>query len=352
MLYRFGTTPRTLIVTVLLLNAAMACVMSEHAVAAMNFPIILEIVAVLKLNPRRTRYGKALFLAMAWGSTIGGILTLLGGGRAALALQILREASGKTLSFAEWSIAILPLVLTLLPVCYFILLRFFPIDIESVREADEVLHARSLALGRLRYQEIAIGALMLLTFAAWIFLGEEFGLANVALAAVVLLFVLNLVTWREIESYVNWGVILMYGGAICLGAAINKSGAAAWVANVTIAQWATDGPMIILTLSLLSLLLTEAMSNSAVVALLLPVSLGIAERFGIDARSMALAIAIPAGLATTLPIGTPANAIAYSSGHLSMRDMALPGALLGLVSWILFNLMANFYWPLLGLSIR
>jgi sodium-dependent dicarboxylate transporter 2/3/5 len=94
------------------------------------------------------------------------------------------------------------------------------------------------------------------------------------------------------------------------------------------------------------------MSNSAVVALLMPVSLGIAQQFNMDPRIMALVVAVPAGLATTLPIGTPANAIAYSSGHLSMRDMVLPGAILGLVSWVLFNVLANWYWPLLGLHIQ
>jgi sodium-dependent dicarboxylate transporter 2/3/5 len=351
-LRRFGTTPRTLLVSVLLLNAAMAFVMSEHAVAAMNFPIVVEIAAVLGLSPRRSRYGKALFLAMAWGSTIGGIATLLGGGRAPLALGMLRETTGQTFSFVQWSVAILPLVFVLLVVAYALLAAFFPIDVGSVQAADDVLREKSLGLGHLRFEELAVGLVMLLTFVAWVALGEEFGLANIALGSVVTLFALGLVNWREIERYVNWGVILMYGGAICLGAAINKSGASGWLADVTISSWATSGVSVVLVLSLLSILLTEAMSNSAVVALLMPVSLGIAQQFNMDPRIMALVVAVPAGLATTLPIGTPANAIAYSSGHLSMRDMVLPGAILGLVSWVLFNVLANWYWPLLGLHIQ
>ena len=351
-LRRFGTTPRTLLISVLVLNAVMAFFMSEHAVAAMNFPIIVEITAVLRLSPRRSSYAKALFLAMAWGSTIGGVATLLGGGRAPLALGILKEATGKSFGFVEWSAAILPLVLILLVVTYAIIVWFFPIDIANVQAADDVLDQKRMALGRMRYNERAIGLVMLATFATWVIGGEEFGLANIALAAVVVLFVFQLVTWREVERYVNWGVILMYGGAICLGAAINKSGAAAWIAQVTISRWATSGTTVILMLSFLAILLTEAMSNSAVVALLMPVSLGIAGEFHMDPRVMALAVAVPAGLATTLPIGTPANAIAYSSGYLSIRDMVVPGALLGVASWLVFNLVANWYWPLLGLNIH
>jgi sodium-dependent dicarboxylate transporter 2/3/5 len=351
MLQRFGTTPRRLLISILTLNALMSFVMSEHAVAAMNFPIILEIVAVLGLSPRRSRYGKALFLAMAWGSTIGGVATLLGGGRAPLAIGILKEATGHSFGFVGWSVAILPLVFVLIGVCYVVIVSFFPIDVESVVAADDVLHERSLSLGRLRYEEWAIGTVMVVTFVAWVVLGEEFGLANIAIAAVVTLFALQLVSWREVEGYVNWGVILMYGGAICLGAAINKSGAAAWLAQVTVSRWADSGMGVILMLSFLGILLTEAMSNSAVVALLMPVSLGIAGEFGMDPRIMALAVAVPAGLAYTLPIGTPANAIAYSSGHLSMRDMVVPGALLAVISWLLFNVLANVWWPVLGLHV-
>ncbi|GBD26159.1 Sodium-dependent dicarboxylate transporter SdcS [bacterium HR30] len=348
---RFGRTPRGLLRSVLLLNVVMAFFMSEHAVAAMNFPIIAEMTKVLRLPGRRSHYGKALFLAMAWGSTIGGIATLLGGARAPLAIGILRETTGKSFSFLEWSIAIFPLVVVLTLVAYGLLLWFFPIDVENVKAADEVLHEKRLRLGRMRYQERATGLVMLGTLAAWILLGEEFGLASVAMTAVVVLFFLRLARWSEIEGYVNWGVLLMYGGAICLGSALSRSGAASWVAQGTVSEWASNGWAVVLVLSALSLALTEAMSNAAVVAMLLPMSLGIASEFGLDPRVITLAVAVPAGLATTLPIGTPANAIAYSSGYLALRDLIVPGAVLAFCAWVLFNLMAAFYWPLLGLSV-
>lgn len=350
-LHRFGRTPQSLLFSVLVLNVGMAFFMSEHAVAAMNFPIIAEMTTVLRLTPRRSNYGKALFLAMAWGSTIGGIATLLGGARAPLAIGILRETTGQSFTFLEWSTAIFPLVLVLTTVAYGLIRWFFPIDIPDVRAADEVLRERRLRLGRARYQERAVAAILSGTLAGWILLGEEFGLANVALISVVALFSLRLVRWKEIEGYVNWGVLLMYGGAICLGSALSKSGAASWVAHATISEWARSGSTVVWVLSLLSLLLTEAMSNSAVVAMLLPMSLGIASEFGLDPRVITLTIAVPAGLATTLPIGTPANAIAYSSGYLSLRDLVLPGAVLAFVAWLLFNLMAAGYWPLLGLHL-
>lgn len=350
-LHRFGHTPRTLLISIFLLNAFMSFFMSEHAVAAMNFPIILEIVSVLRLPKQKSNYARALFLSMAWGTTIGGVATLLGGARAPLALAMVREATGQSFTFAEWAVANLPIVGLMLVTAYIVITRFFPIDVASIRAADELLEQKAIALGRMSTREKAIATVMALTLAGWIIGGEQYGLANVALVAVVVLFIFNLVRWEDVEEYVNWGILLMYGGAIALGAAVSGSGAALWMSQRTISAWAGSGAAAVAIISALSIVLTEAMSNSAVVALLMPVTLGVATDFAMDARVMALVVAVPAGLGFTLPIGTPANAIAYSSGYLSIRDMMVPGAILAVSSWLVFNLVARFYWPLLGISV-
>jgi sodium-dependent dicarboxylate transporter 2/3/5 len=329
----------------------MSFFMSEHAVAAMNFPIILEIVSVLELRKQRSNYARALFLAMAWGTTIGGVATLLGGARAPLALGMVREATGQSFTFLEWAVACLPIVGLMLLAGWIVITRFFPIDVASIRAADELLEQKAIALGRMSLRERAIAGIMVLTLVGWIIGGEQFGLANVALAAVVVLFVLDLVRWSEVEEYVNWGILLMYGGAIALGAAVNSSGAALWMSQRTISAWAGGGVAAVALIAAISIVLTEAMSNSAVVALLMPVTFGVAADFGIEPRVMALVVAVPAGLGFTLPIGTPANAIAYSSGYLSIRDMMVPGAILAFSSWVVFNLVAWFYWPLLGITL-
>jgi sodium-dependent dicarboxylate transporter 2/3/5 len=350
-LRRFGGSPRRLLLSIYLLNAVLSFFMSEHAVAALNFPIIVEIVGVLRLRPHRSNYGRAIFLAMAWGTTIGGVATLLGGARAPLALGMLREATGQSFSFVEWTVANLPLVGALLVVGFVLLTLFFPIDVGDIRQADALLDQKALALGRMSAEEKAIAAVMGLTLAAWIVGGEEYGLANIALVAVIVLFACGLATWRTVEQYVNWGVILMYGGAIALGTAVSRTGAALWLSQHTISAWAGGPVAAVAIISGLSLLLTEAMSNSAVVALLMPVTLGVVADFHMPARIAALVTAVPAGLAFALPIGTPANAIAYSSGYLRMRDIVVPGAVLACSAWLLFNLFANVYWPLLGLDV-
>ncbi len=348
-LRRFGHSPRRLLVAIFLLNAFLSFWMSEHAVAAMNFPIVAEIATVLGLRQLRSSYGKALFVAMAWGSTIGGVATLLGGGRAPLALAILEQVTGESsFTFLSWSLHALPVVGAMLLVGYGVITHWFPIDIDSVSQAEEVLSQRVAALGRATIEEKAIGLIMLCTVATWVFFGHRLGLANVAILAVVVLFALRLVAWRDVEEYVNWGIILMYGGAICLGKALDVSGAAGWLADRTIGLWAVSPPTVCAALSLTSWILTEAISNSAVVALMMPVGIGLAREVGIQLSVVAPAVAIPAGLAFAFPIGTPANAIAYSSGYLRLRDIIVPGMLMGVLAWLAFNATVLLYWPLLG----
>jgi solute carrier family 13 (sodium-dependent dicarboxylate transporter), member 2/3/5 len=125
-LRRFGHTPHRLLLSFFLMNAFMAFFMSEHAVAAMTYPITLEIAAALGLQRQRSNYGRALFLAMSWGTQIGGIATLLGGGRAPLALGMLREASGETFTFAQWTLAAWPVVVVLLVAGWFVIVGFSP----------------------------------------------------------------------------------------------------------------------------------------------------------------------------------------------------------------------------------
>ncbi|HJU27857.1 MAG TPA: SLC13 family permease, partial [Candidatus Binataceae bacterium] len=158
---RFGRTPRSLLLCVYLLSALMSFVIPEHAVAAMVFPIVLDLAASMNLQAGRSRYASALFLAMAWGVNIGGIATLLGGARGPLALGILSEATGQTISFLRWSLATMPLVAVLLAIGYAVLRLFFPPDLTSVDAA--MIDAKAVRLGRMTFDEKAVAAILALT---------------------------------------------------------------------------------------------------------------------------------------------------------------------------------------------
>ncbi|MBI5789382.1 MAG: DASS family sodium-coupled anion symporter [Candidatus Schekmanbacteria bacterium] len=350
-LQAFGQSPKKLLLGIQVLAAFLSFWMSEHAVVAMLFPIVLEIAESLNLVQGESNYGKCLFLNMGWGCVIGGIATFLGGARAPLAVGILNELTGKTIDFLPWALAALPTVIGLLIFNYFLLNKMFPAEIKDISVAEKMLKQKLALKGKASSREKLMGILMLFTIFAWIFGGEKIGLANIALAAVVVAFCFNLMKWKEVEEDVNWGILLMYGGAICLGFAMDKTGAAGWLAKKVLGNLG-DRPYVFLSaFALLSIFLTEVMSNSAVIALLMPMAISLANSFNIDPRIVTLAITIPAGLAFCLPMGTPAVAITVSSGYVATKDTAKAGWILNIYGWIIFTVFMIIYWPLIGFKI-
>jgi len=264
---------------------------------------------------------------------------------------MLREITGIDIAFFDWTMAAIMIVLPLLFIGFSLLLFFFPIDLTSVEDGLRVLNRKRLEVGKISYAEMITALVMVATISGWVFFGRQLGLAAIAILGIAVLFAFRVVTWQKIEEYVNWGIILMYGGAIALASALEKSGAALWLADKAMTTFTLSPFQIVAAISLLAILLTECISNAAVIAILMPIGLSLATSLGIDPRVMTLAIALPAGLAYCLPMGTPATAIVFGSGHLKSRDMIVPGIVIMGISWLLFLGSAWFAWSLLGLNI-
>jgi solute carrier family 13 (sodium-dependent dicarboxylate transporter), member 2/3/5 len=351
MLAKFGRTPTSLGFTVFLLSAFLSFVMSEHAVAAMLFPVVSEICTALGLEKGKSNFGRLLFMALAWGCIIGGIATFLGGARAPLAAGLLKEATGLHFSFMEWTTAACMIVLPLLVIGFVILHRFFPPDLDDVEVGRKFLNHKRLEMGKMGYDEMLTALVMVATIACWILLGEKTGLAAIAILGAAALFTFKVVSWQKIEEYVNWGIILMYGGTIALASALEKTGAAVWIVQKGMGSLSNSPIALIAVISLVAIVLTECISHAAVVAILMPVGMGLCKSTGMDPKVMTLAIALPAGLAYCLPMGTPATAIAYASGYLKSRDIIVSGLVVMTISWLLFMASVLFIWPMIGLKI-
>jgi len=228
------------------------------------------------------------------------VATFLGGARVPLAIGMLQDTTGESIGFFKWMLATLPAVITMLAVTYWLLIVLFPAEIKDVKKARKLLVNRTACIGKMKRKELSIGILMVATIFTWICFGEKFGLANIALASVVIAFVFKLLRWKEVEEDVNWGLILMYGGAICLGFAMGKTGATRWLVDISNIGAIQSPFVLIMVISLFAIFLTEAMSNTAVVALLMPITIGIAIDFSINPIIMTLAVTVPSGLAFIL----------------------------------------------------
>ena len=344
----WGANPSRLLMAIYFLSAFSSCFMSEHAVAAMMFPIVLEIVNTLGLRKEDSVFGKGMFFALAWGCIIGGTATVFGGGRVLLGVEILEKTThNASIGILEYTKLSFPLVFILFICGWVVLKLFFSPDITDIEPVHQVLQKKLKSMGAVTIKEKGIACVMILTLIAWFCFSEDIGIANIALISIVLLFVLNLINWRMVEEHVNWSIILMYGGAICLGEVMSQSGAALWLAKH--AFEGTASPIIFLLLvAILSTVLTNFMSNSAVIAVLLPPALSMSDTYGISPSMVAMTVILTSNFAFMLPIGTPASAVAYSSRFISIGEMVRTGSLLSLLGMVAFATLLFFYWPLLG----
>lgn len=276
-----------------------------------------------------------------------------------LAVGIFNEITGQEIGFFDWMKTSVVIAVPLLITAYFLLTRFIKVDVDTVDSAREVLEKKSKELGRSSFKEKMVGLIMLGSIFLWMTESGTLGLANIAIGAVVVLFIFKLVNWKDIEEYVNWGIILMYGGAIALGRAVDSSGALDWLAQKVfiVPTWlalnvgGSATLWLVAVLSLAVILLTEVVSNAAVVALLMPIAITLTKSFGMDPSLAVYMVALPSGLAFLLPMATPAVAIAYSSGYIKVREILWPAILMMFLGWIFFILVAKFLWPVLGLNL-
>ncbi len=327
-----GTSPRKLRQGVFWVSFFASFLLAEHAVAAMLFPVIARIRDALGKPRQSSSYVAGLFLALAWGCSIGGIVTYLGGARIALAMGIAQTKGIAVPGFFELMAMSLPIAIPFGIIAAFILEIAFPIDVPNVTQAREALAERRRELGRFGPRQRAVLIILLLTVAAWAFFGVKY-LAPVALASAAVLMSTGLARWSEVERHVPWDLLIMEAGALALCSALEATGASVWAGHIAFSNIGHEPILIIAAITLFTIILTELFSNPAVVTLLVPLLIPAAPALGFQGNEIALvlAVALPCGLSFVLPLGSPPLAIAFSSGEYKVAKVAGWGILLDLI---------------------
>ncbi len=323
--------------------------MPNQATAALLFPIAMEVAAALRLVAGRSAYAKVLFLSLAWGAMIGSNASFLGSTRAALAIGMLQEKHGVAISFTQWVIAALPMVVLGCAVAPFVLRICFPREPVVFSAARSVLEDAVKEMGRMGQRQLTVAVIVVLTIAAWIFLGNRINLAVIALLGSTALFATGAIAWEEAERRIYWNIVLMYGGAIALGIVIDRTGAARWLVDMVFGGAVIPPALAVAAVALGTLLLSEFMSNVAAVAVMLPLAFSIATQLGASPVALTLATSLGAGLDFALPFSSAPNTIVFSSGYLRMWDVVKAGGVMTIVSVLLVALLVWIWWPLLGL---
>ncbi len=350
----FEKSPRILSFGIMSSCVILSFVMPAHGVAALFLPIVVSILIAMKVTPRESNFGKICMLSIAYGCSIGSLGTLVGGARNPLTVGLLSDFNPPIiLTFFEWMIFSMPVVFISLPLVWIVLQISFPLEIKSISIAKKEINKQVSMAGKMGRNEIVVSITLALTVFLWIFFSspEYLGLAVIALIGSIILFFTGSISWKDVEKRVPWGIILLYGGAITLGVSMQKSGAGTWIARQLFELVGHNPYLVILGLIIFTILLTNVMSNVGAVAILLPIGLSLATELPeLSPLLASMLIALSGGLAFMFVIATPGNAIAYSSGYFSIRDLLKAGVIANIICIGVIFVIAIIYWKgVLGL---
>ncbi|WP_432697067.1 SLC13 family permease [Marinobacterium sp. YM272] len=306
--------------------AALSMWISNTATTAMMLPLVLGLLSQLPYEGNKRTYWFIL-LGLAYSASIGGIGTLVGSPPNAIA------AAAVGLTFLDWLKIGLPIVIVSFPLMILVLWLVMRPDLNHHFEQGEDHE-------KLNGSQWATLGVFGLTVCLWLFsspisklLGVTKGFdALVAIAAILMLCMLKLVSWKAVEKSADWGVLLLFGGGLTLSAMLKETGTSLYLAQ-SISDLLHGAPIIlfILVVAAFVVMLTEIASNTASSALLVPIFVGIAGAMGMPEVVMAMVIAVAASCAFMLPVATPPNAIVYGSGAVPQSQMMRTGVVLNAV---------------------
>ena len=218
-----------------LISALLASFIGEHTVVALMLPVGLSLVRNSKGHRDITNLTVLILFSIAYGSTVGSVGTPSGGARNAILIEYLKNLPNPIyLSYSEWILMAYPMVLIGMFTTSIMLKMAFKPEYVRLDTAIRKLKIQVAHRGKITGKELLSIIIFGLVFMAWILLNEKFGMGIIAIAGAFLYMATGLVEWKEISKNTNWGVILLFSGAISLGIQMKNTGAAQWIGNAII----------------------------------------------------------------------------------------------------------------------
>ena len=340
MLKPFGNKPKTVLLGVLLVIGIFSMFMSNTATAAMMLTFLTPVLLTLPADGG----GRISFaLAIPIAANLGGIGTPIGTPPNAIALGALQEA-GFNITFVGWMIRMVPYVIVMLLIAWLLLTKMFPFKAKTIE-----LKIEGAPVKVTPFQKYVVWVTFALTIILWVFEGVIGVNSNiVAMIPFAVFSATGILKSRDLE-HINWAVLWMVAGGFALGTALNQTGLATTLINtIPFASW--NALVVMLVGGFICYFLSNFISNSAAANLVVPILIVVGKAMagnpGFEALggipSMIAGIAICASVAMCLPVSTPPNALAASTGMISTKQMATMGIILGVVGIVLGYLMLIF----------
>ena len=373
-----GTSGDRIVLGFILATGFISMWISNTATTMMMFPIALSVIHVMKdSNDGRgnmKHFSLAMMLSIAYASNFGGIATKIGTPPNTYFAGFY-ATNYSSISFLDWILLCMPIAIILLLSLYLVLTKIlFRNHIRSGEAARNYIHEEYRSLGRLSVAEKRVMTIFICTALLWILADlinkvQDYVTLNdtmIALLCAIALFIcpsaslkhpdnLNetdehdfhggLLEWADTKK-MAWGILLLFGGGLALAAGLEREGLIKQLGE-WLSHFAGGGFTLVLMVTILSVFISEVMSNIAQVTVFAPVVCSLAVAVGMNPLMLGIAMTLGASCASMMPMGTPPNAIAFASGHIKIKQMMKAGFVMNIVSIILITLFCWFVLPLI-----
>ncbi len=357
-----GTRLSMIILGFMIATAILSMWISNTATAIMMLPIGMAIITATADDggEHQAHFRKALMLAIAYASSIGGLATLIGTPPNLVFAGVVRDTYHVDITFTQWFAVGFPIAILLLLFSWLYLVRVgFPLGHARLAGGKEEMNRRLTQSGMMSAAEKKVAVVFVSVATGWIirsFILQKIipGIDDTIIAMVggVILFLIpsgegknkKLINWDD-AGKLPWGIVLLFGGGLALAEAFEKTGLAQWIGQ-NMSVLASLGVFVtILLLVTLVNFLTEVTSNLATVTMILPVIAPIAVSAGVHPFMLMVGATLAASCGFMMPAATPPNAIVFGSGYLSIKDMVKTGFWLNIASILVIT---SFVYFLLG----
>jgi sodium-dependent dicarboxylate transporter 2/3/5 len=365
-----NTSGNRIVLGFILATGLLSMWLSNTATTMMMYPIAASVITVIKDNhkgqARLDNLAIAIMLAIAYASNFGGIATIVGTPPNVAFVGFIEEKYKYTIQFVDWMKICTPISLLLLFTLYVVMTRFlYPNKLGADAATRVVIKNELKQLGPLTKPEKRVLTIFVCTALLWIFKDLINTYQNyvklddtmIAMAGALTLFIVpagnnnadenkKILVWNDTNK-MAWGILMLFGGGIALASALEKAGLikqlGQWIAGFS----GSGGLVLVFMIALVSLFISEVMSNIAQVIVFSPVIGGIADAMHINPILLGLPMCLGASCASMMPMGTPPNAIVFASGYVKFGEMVKAGLVMNIIAVILITAFCWWLVPVL-----
>lgn len=356
MLKIVGERTSMILLGVFVCIAVMTHFMAHTAVAAAMFPLLVAIHQLYTDRDETTKFGKALFIGMAWVAGAGSICTFLGAARGVAAVGFYNAATGMDVSFFELSKFMMPVGWAMVFLLWLLIMVIFKPErarIENLRERVDRLSSQQGPMTKKEWYVLTVCIMVVGLFMAKSFVPALASVSRpgIILVSTMLFFLGDVLKVDDLEE-IPWNIVLLFGGAMSIGYCLIQTGAAQWIAVHWLSMFKTAPWLLFLmSIAFLVLMLTNFIMNVAAIAICLPVALIMGQYLGVAPQVILFSSLVTAGMPFNLLIGAAPNAIAYESKQFTTGQFFTYGWLANIILMAVLAIAILVVWPLLGMQV-